>query len=100
MDRRRRELIAAKLAHRLAVELREIGEHTVEVCTGFDFNQRFKDRTRAKPVQMFGITLSAEIGSDLARDRANGPKLATFGRVCWAPHQDTPNQRQTARCPK
>ena len=56
-ERRRRELIAAKLAHRLGVEPREIGEHTVEVCTGFDFNQRFQDRSRAKPVKMFGSTL-------------------------------------------
>ncbi len=59
MERRRWELIAAKLAHRLGVEPREIGEHTVELCTGFNFNQRFQDRTRAKPVKMLNGTLSA-----------------------------------------
>ncbi len=52
-------MIAAELAHHFGVEPREIGEHTVEVCTGFDFNQRFQDWTRAKPVKMFSSTLSA-----------------------------------------
>ncbi len=92
----RKELIAAKLAHRLGVEPREIGEHTVEVCTGFDFNQRFQDRTRAKPVQMLSSTLSAEIGRDLA----DGAKRAAARRVFRAPRHDRPTHRHTRRCPK
>ncbi len=88
MHRSRPESVTAELAHRLGVDPLEIGEYVIEVCTGLNFDQGLKDRTRAEIVKMFGGTLSAraryDLGSDPAygAERFNGAPVEEEDRVC------------------
>jgi len=82
-----RETIAAEATYRLGLELREIGEHAVQVCTGLDFDQSLKDWAWTEIMQMLSGTLSARArykgGRGLAVGWIDAEKMTSYdGMSC------------------
>jgi len=104
MDRRLPEVVAAGrlkgLRLKLGVPLKLLVDDRLDAALGADLGEELAKDAITKPVKLLNLPPAPQIGHHLGRDGADGAKRAAGGRVCWAPHQDTPSHRQTARCPK